>query len=316
MKIPETAAVSSASFTAHSQREQQMAASQKVYRLLHQLPQQAATLSSDDVIVEEPLLIILHWYDQQAGLSKQRDLSVTMRTPGQDVLLTLGFLYAQSLIVGLTDIEDISFVDERQVLTNQIEVKLAAGIVPNWSQLERYGVSHSSCGICGASSLKILALQQDQNIDDSSGWLSRKTIIGLPDLLQARQELFAVTGAVHGAGYFSMNQMQSVHEDVGRHNALDKVIGEVLFKQLWRQQSVLVLSGRISFELVQKAVIANIPVIVAVGAPSSLAISAAKQFNLTLIGFTRAGRFNVYHGDWRLCDEQSRNRLVSGDSDE
>ena len=261
-------------------------------------------MTPDVVVSEQPLQIILHWYSEQQW--HQRELSMTMRTPGDDKILVVGFLLSQQIITAISDIQSIKLDEE-----NVAEVKLSPLVQVDWQQLSRTFVSHSGCGICGQSQLKSLALNysafsSSSNSSSQGVWLSAQQIISLPALLAKQQTIFAKTGGCHGAGIWC-NEQFLVCEDVGRHNAVDKVIGRLLqLRQQVRsspqmeEQRILVLSGRVSFELVQKAIAGKIAIIVAVGAPSDLAVATAKQFNMTLIGFVKPMSFNVYCGQDRI----------------
>lgn len=256
--------------------------------------------SYDQVIVEAPLQILLAWQSSLSENVSSKPLMVTMRTPGHDSELAIGLLLSLGVIHALEDIAHISHLD-----AHVIEVTLSKNNEPNWSMLERNSISQASCGVCGQKQIQQLVLRHSSVTDTKEQWLPAQQIILLGQLLRAKQLFFADTGGVHAAGLWQDNQYIAVHEDVGRHNAVDKVIGRLLQMvnddpQLNAEPLTLVLSGRISFELVQKAIVANIPVIVAIGAPSSLAISLAKQFNITLIGFAKPQQFNVYSGEFRI----------------
>lgn len=253
----------------------------------------------DYAIVEEPLLISLCYFDNDSGTYQTIDLTVIMRTPGNDKELITGFLFNEQVINKEKDIISIKSNDDSQN-NNHVMVKLAEPVQPDWEKITRSFASQSSCGICGKTSLNGLAIKNDKIIDNESVWLKSNHIIKHAQDLKLHQPLFIKTGGVHGAGYIVNNEWVCVYEDVGRHNAVDKVIGNIVINNTLANKSILVLSGRISFELMQKAVTAAIPVIIAIGAPSSLAISAAIQFNITLIGFTRNNQFNVYHGSHRI----------------
>ncbi|CAG9296447.1 formate dehydrogenase accessory sulfurtransferase FdhD [Celerinatantimonas diazotrophica] len=264
-------------------------------------------LEGDDVAVEEPLQISLQWFDPALNDVCHREWSLTMRTPGNDIALVRGLLLTQQVITCLDDVDSITVFDSEQRHShNHLLVSLKKGIEPDWELLARSYVSQSSCGICGMTSMRSLCLKRPVSIDEAAGWLAPEAVLQMPQQLRNQQQLFARTGAVHGAGFWSGEGVVQIAEDVGRHNALDKLIGQIYDQDLWQPQSVLVLSGRVSFELVQKAMLASIPVIVAVGAPSTLAVDMAKQFNMTLIGFTKARQFNVYHGHWRLALDAER----------
>ena len=257
-------------------------------------------LSEDFVISEEPLNIVLHWTNQQTGDDLEKTFMVTMRTPGEDAFLVTGLLLSYGIITHAKQIESITTNE-----FNQCDITLAKSVVLDWKSLTRQFVSHSGCGICGANNVKKLANTFNVNIDEAPNWLSFETLMTFPDKLRQQQSLFSATGGVHSAGIFNLEKCLSVHEDVGRHNAVDKVVGDVLGRGEIGKQNILMLSGRISFELMQKAVAAKIPVVVAIGAPSSLAIEVAKQFNITLIGFVSHRTCNVYHGSFRLIKEQT-----------
>lgn len=251
--------------------------------------------SYDQVIIEAPLQIILVYFCNDSRSYLHRPLMVTMRTPGHDHLLVSGLLLTSSIVTNGDDIVQINHTD-----THTVEVTLRQTIVPDWSKLQRQGLSSSSCGVCGQEQIKQLAIYQLPVSNKKEQWLSPSEIVTLPKQLKILQPCFKETGGVHAAGLWHQGRFLAVQEDVGRHNAVDKIIGHQLTLTSDIDDFVLVLSGRISFELVQKAIMANIPVIVAVGAPSSLAIALAKQFNITIVGFTKSQQFNLYSGEFRL----------------
>lgn len=258
--------------------------------------------SIDHVIVEEPLQIRLLYLDAQ-GTEQERILLVTMRTPGEDKQLVTGLLLSEGIIGHAGDILGFNLhldADERR--PNEIDVSLAVHVRPDWSRINRDTAAYSSCGVCGKSSMQSLELRGIPRLDSQEQWLPGSVITSLLDTLQEAQSLFARTGSAHGCGLFdaSGNLLLS-SEDVGRHNALDKLIGKAALAGITQMsQKVLVVSSRLSFELVQKTLVAGIPVVVAAGAPSNLAINMARRFNLTLIGFAHSGGFNIYHGGFRL----------------
>jgi len=252
-------------------------------------------LSQDLVISEEPLNIVLHWTCQETGELLEKTLMVTMRTPGDDASLVTGLLLSHAIIEHADQIQSIISSE-----LNQCDITLATSVVLDWEALTRHFISHSGCGICGTSNVKKLAHTFNVTIDETPQWVPVSALLTFSTQLRQQQSLFSLTGGVHSAGIFSLQACLSVKEDVGRHNAVDKVIGDLLTQSKLANQSILMLSGRISFELMQKAVAAKIPVVVAIGAPSNLAIAVAKQFNITLIGFVSEHTFNVYHGDFRL----------------
>ncbi|WP_440875967.1 formate dehydrogenase accessory sulfurtransferase FdhD [Thalassotalea sp. PLHSN55] len=273
----------------------------------------------DTVIVEEPLLVSMTFFDNASKQWLTRDLTVMMRTPGDDQLLVMGLLFSENIITSQHHVCSIRYYDQDSShqnnqnkphnsynqsspnTNNHIEIKLIADVDVNWQAIQRTFASQSSCGICGKSSLQALALASNRAIDESNAWLSCLDIIEFSKQLSARQQLFNLTGSVHGAGLIANKKWQGVFEDVGRHNAVDKVIGKLMQTDSFAKQSILVLSGRVSFELMQKAIMAGIAVVIAIGAPSSLAITAARQFNVTLVGFTKAEQFNVYSAHQRIC---------------
>ncbi|PKI17621.1 formate dehydrogenase accessory sulfurtransferase FdhD [Colwellia sp. 12G3] len=265
--------------------------------------------SADIVIVEQPLQITLSWLEQ--GVEKSKVFTITMRTPGHDYFLIIGLLHSEGVIKQLTTVESIKIASEDvpgEGKHNEWLVRFIDGFIPDLSILDRYMVSYSSCGLCGATSLKTLQLKTDINLSYSEhkNVLAAQSILLLSSKMRREQGLFDKTGGVHGAALFDQQlNIQQLYEDIGRHNAVDKVIGALLASDKAVQKAplwILLVSGRISFEIVQKTIMAGISVLVGVGAPSDLAIQAAKQFNLTLIGFVSNKGFNVYHGDWRLTN--------------
>jgi len=248
-------------------------------------PGGASLRAQDLVAVEEPLQIRL-------GGS---DVAITMRTPGHDRELALGFLYTESLLANPDQIADVRVDDSGAVI-----VSLVADIAPD-IDARRFYVT-SSCGVCGKASIDALAASGCAMLPAGQPKLSAGLVPHFPGRLREAQAIFEHTGGLHAAGLFNTGgELLYLREDVGRHNAVDKLVGAAfLERRLPLHDHVLMLSGRISFELVQKAVMAGIPIVIAVGAPSSLAIETALRFGMTLIGFVRAGHFNVYTGSHRL----------------
>ena len=248
----------------------------------------------DLVAVEAPLEVVL---SQNGG---GRSLGVLMRTPGDDRDLVLGLLLAEAIIRSSADVESIDGpVTEARDLPARTTVKLAPH-VDLGAVTERVLTSTSACGLCGRLAVQTL----DRGYPSSPGTpeVSAALITTLPNELRAKQTVFAETGGLHAAGLFDVTGTpQVIREDIGRHNAVDKVIGAALANGgVPASTSVLVVSGRVAYEIVQKAAAAGIRVIVAVGAPSSLAVEAARATGITLIGFVRDGRFNVYSGAERI----------------
>ncbi len=255
---------------------------------------------TDTLSVEEPLEIQVGFF--QNGGRVFESLSVTMRTPGQDRELAAGFLFTEGLIEKAEDIDSIEFVKPPNAETGQrntLRVELAPGVSCDLSSLRRRFLTSSSCGVCGKASLEALK-GNCAPLPLGSFTLQAAGVAGLPQTLRASQPGFEKTGGLHACGLFDrVGTLLSLKEDVGRHNALDKLIGaEFLERRLPLSDRVLLLSGRVSFELVQKAARAGVPLLAAVGAPSSLAVETAERFGLTLIGFVREDRFNLYtHGE-------------------
>jgi len=263
-------------------------------------------LVSDKVIVEQPLQITIVWGNNHDDNPTEHSqvFSITMRTPGNDRQLIIGLLMSEGVIDSLEDIADIS-PNTTENKNNLWEVTLCQGLVPELSSLERYQMTYSSCGLCGTTSLKSLELRNPQVLSEKNHVLSIADILLMPEVMREHQSVFKVTGSSHAAGLFNGNCLFDLREDIGRHNAVDKLFGALLESRSCEgdkvpEHLVCLVSSRVSFEIVQKTVMAGIAILIAVGAPSDLAISAAKRFNLTLIGFASENGFNVYHGEWRL----------------
>ena len=277
-------------------------------------------LQYDQVIAEQPLQIRLSWQVNESSKCESQIFSITMRTPGDDKALIVGLLLSEGIIKQLSELESIRSEtglddDELEHLqgqgsnsssqpedNNQWEVKLNSGVIPDIKSLERFQVTYSSCGLCGTTSLKSLEMKSPPVLSQDKHWLAFSAICAMPDIMRAAQEQFVQTGGSHAAALFdATGNIIDVKEDIGRHNALDKLLGNSLISSnISQAQYCVAVSGRISFEIVQKTVMAGVAVLIAVGAPSDLAIQAAKRFDLTLIGFTTKSGFNLYHGDWRL----------------
>ncbi len=260
----------------------------------------------DKIAVEEPLQLHLYWpvSDLKPHDNNQNNhqiLTITMRTPDQDKALAIGLLRAEGIIQAINDVQ---FVDtEPGSLNEGNQLHLLLNKLPQnrLEALSRNFISHSSCGICGKTSLKALELNQPTSQFPPTHPINPALLTELPEKLRQNQQLFSQTGGIHAAGIFDIDgNLSSIAEDVGRHNALDKAIGLELCKGNNSQDKIIVVSGRASFELVQKAIMGGYAVMLAVGAPSSLAITAAERFDLTLIGFLKKNSFNLYSGEWRL----------------
>lgn len=255
----------------------------------------------DLLAVEEPLEIRIGFgtlRDRQ-----QKSLSVTMRTPGHDFELAIGFLFTEGIIQHMDHVESVKYcedVGKQEEKGNVVRVELKPEVSIDFEKLQRHFYTSSSCGVCGKSSIESVKVACQQLTDGFS--ISASLIHQLPDKLRKAQTVFEYTGGLHAVGLFNKaGELILLREDVGRHNALDKAIGAmVLKKQVPLSDYALLVSGRASFELVQKAAVAGIPILVAVGAPSSLAVALAKASGMTLLGFVRNERFNIYCGDQRI----------------
>ena len=260
----------------------------------------------DELVVEEPLEI-------RVG---QQSLIVIMRTPGHDFELAAGFLYTESLINSVDDIEIIAYCDEENATTktngqysslslfqNIVNVRLLQELNLEQAGWQRNFHANASCGLCGKMTIESVKHQVDSL--DSGFRLNQKVFYELNDQLRAAQPVFEKTGGLHAAGLFNENgELLIVREDIGRHNAVDKVIGQALLSDMLPlDRHVLMVSGRASFEIVQKALFARIPIIVAVSAASTLAVDLAEEGNLTLIGFMREQRMAVYSHPERILSE-------------
>ena len=251
----------------------------------------------DVVAVEEPLEIRL---SVQGFILR---VTATMRTPGHDEELALGFLWSEGVIRDRESIQSVKrSADPRlEVSENVIVVELSSGTQVDWSRLNRKVDVQSSCGICGRQSLQSLR-NLEINKPKGTHWPRKLSLGTFLEQLSSSQEMFRKTGGVHASGLFDYDgNLICLREDVGRHNALDKVVGWNLdHKNAPAEDMILLVSGRISFELVQKALLAGIPNLVGIGAPSSLAIELAREFDMTLLGFLRESSVNVYSGEWRI----------------
>ena len=256
----------------------------------------AGTLE-DVVATEEPLEIRLA-YSRPDGRRAEQSISVTMRTPGHDGELAAGFLYTEGIIRSKDDVESVAPCGPPAPsgLINVVRVELAANVDVALDRLERHFYTSSSCGVCGKSSLDAVAVQGHYDLEDLEFQVSGEHLGALPDALRTRQTVFERTGGLHASGLFDgAGQIVAVREDVGRHNALDKLIGQALLAdELPLSAFGIVVSGRASFELMQKAMMAGVPLLAAVGAPSSLAVELAEEFGMTLIGFLKRNKLNVY----------------------
>jgi FdhD protein len=263
----------------------------------------------DYLATEEPLELRLI-----AGLNRQtqqkQTLAITMRTPGNDFELVAGFLLSEGIIQKREDIKRISYCVDKELTEEQrynvVNVFLSVSELPDLVKFERHFQVNSSCGVCGKASLEALENRHVQKVE-SSLQVSNELICELPEKLRKSQGLFDITGGLHAVALFNANgNLIALREDVGRHNAMDKLLGWALLENLLPLSNhIILVSGRASFELAQKALVAGIPMFCAVSAPSSLAVDLARKFNMTLVGFLRGERFNIYTHQERVSLESS-----------
>lgn len=251
----------------------------------------------DLISIEEPLEISIKFKEKDDWI--KRILSITMRTPGDDKDLVRGFLFNEQLIKNIKDIDTIeSFGDEvgQYNIQNKILATLNNSENINISKIKRDFITNSSCGVCGKSSLDALEIIKQNKTNPDQPKISKEVIIKSPTILRENQSEFSKTGGIHASGLFNSNgDLISVKEDVGRHNALDKLIGYTLFNgQINPLTQFITCSGRLNFELVQKVLMTDIGIMIGVGAPTSLAIDLANKFDITLIGFVKKDSFNIY----------------------
>ena len=257
----------------------------------------------DRVAVEEPMEIRVE--TSMDGRISTRSVSVTMRTPGHDFELAAGFLFSEGILGRREDIREITYCQTAGLQEyNVVTVRFREGLALDPDLINRNFYTSSSCGVCGKGSLEAVQVRGCQAIPDGTLSVEARILPALPELLLEGQKGFRRTGGLHAAGLFdSLGEMEALREDVGRHNAVDKIVGHALLEErVPLRDRILVVSGRTSFEILQKAVAAGIPAVVAVGAPSTLAVELARRFNVTLVGFARGQRFNLYAGGARVRD--------------
>jgi FdhD protein len=255
-----------------------------------------SSISRTDLLaIEEPLQICLN------GLP----LSITMRTPGADLDLATGFLFTEAIINDVGQILSMtaeSAEDSPEDSGDKVTIRLRPDVAIDPARVRRNFYTSSSCGVCGKLAMGAIEVHPSRVMQQSGPKFNADLIYRLPDLLRRAQDAFDRTGGIHAAALFSPEgTLLGLREDVGRHNAVDKLIGFALRDgTVPLDDSLILVSGRAGFELVQKSVMAGIPVLAAVGAPSSLAVEVAKRFGMTLVGFLRGQRFNIYSGNWRI----------------
>jgi FdhD protein len=264
-----------------------------------------AALEPDVLAVEEPLEIRLCF--GRAGRRREQSISITMRTPGHDAALAVGFLFSEGVIRAadqVVRIEHEGSEDCSRQQRNIVTVHLAEGVTFAPERLERHFYTTSSCGVCGKTSIEALEMAAAPSLPEGGPVVDAAVLQRLPAVLLEAQRVFSRTGGLHAAALFEPSgALMGLYEDVGRHNALDKLIGAQLMQRgLPLPEALVLVSGRASFELVQKALMAGVPILAAVGAPSSLAVALAERFGMTLAGFVRDGRCNVYAGRERVTE--------------
>ena len=258
----------------------------------------------DLVSIEEPLEIWVS-YPDKSGKAVEQSLSITMRTPGDDTTLVAGFLFAEGIIRRKEDIENIELfgpVTEPLSLQNQIRVSLKSGERLAENNYQRYFYSNSSCGVCGKSSIEALEMLHKPRISEHGFAIADARLRQLPDDLRLSQAEFSQTGGLHGVSLIdSSGRILHTMEDIGRHNAMDKLIGHLVLNDLMETDDKMILvSGRASYELLQKALMADIPFFASIGAPSSAAVDLARTFGMTLVGFLNDKDYNIYNKAYRI----------------
>lgn len=256
------------------------------------------TEEEDALAAEEPLEIRLLY--GPAHNRKQQSITVTMRTPGQDHELAAGFLFTEGLITTATDITDIRFLHDDH---NSIQVTLHERVEPVLPSTQRNFYANSGCGVCGKTDIASIytAVTNASRPIGPALTFPATRLLALPDVLREQQQLFDDTGGLHAAALFDADgKLLLLREDIGRHNAVDKLVGAALTANIALQHCLMLLSGRAGFELIQKAAMASIPIVAAVGAPSSMAVKMAQEWNITLVGFLRQQRCNIYTVEERI----------------
>ena len=273
---------------------------------IHRVEYSTVTSASDCIAIEEPLEIIIRYFSNKEWI--EEPLMVTMRTPGDDDSLVSGILFSEGVINNKSAIESIAPRGINKGLydvDNSLLVTLGKGNQLDLKNLQRHFMVNSSCGVCGKGTLNAIEIAYEPKIEKSMPIVSVDLITKLPDILRARQEQFANTGGVHASGLVSAGgELLHLAEDVGRHNAPDKLIGHVRSNNMLNPSEQFVMcSGRLGFDIIQKALMAGIGMIAGIGAPTSLALDLARKFDITLIGFIKKNKYNIYNGAWRIKDK-------------
>ncbi|WP_286235530.1 formate dehydrogenase accessory sulfurtransferase FdhD [Thalassotalea sediminis] len=266
----------------------------------------ALSRMQDRVVVEAPLQIELIFIDclRNVVIESIASYAIMMRTPGDDQVLIIGLLYGQGVIKSIDDVIEICRDEHEDSKENHWLVSLKSDCLSRAKSSQSTHTSYSSCGICGTSFIKALEIKGSHAVDNDTHWLSINTIHRMVSGLSSRQDIFSQTGGTHCAALFNQEGKPiALYEDIGRHNALDKLLGSRQTFNNAHGKDVVVLSSRISYEMVQKVIVSGISVLIAIGAPSVLAIQAAQRFNITVIAFARDNSFSIYHGESRLTDK-------------
>jgi len=271
---------------------------------IRKLQENQQVVVEDLVCIEEPLEINL--ISGKGAARRRHNLAVTMRTPGQDEYLATGFLFTEGIIDRMEEIIELEAIKDRRqaqkTLSNTIEIQLHPDKDVDHERLSRHFYTSSSCGVCGKGSIELVQQHISYLLPAQQPKIDCKVLSELPALLRKDQALFGATGGIHAAALFDpTGQLLDVQEDVGRHNAMDKLIGKALtLQQIPLQQHMVLVSGRTSFEIVQKCLMAGVAVLASVGAPSSLAVELADAHGMTLIGFLKEKACNIYCGAERI----------------
>ena len=270
---------------------------------IHRAENSTLKSSSDYIAIEEPLEISIRYYKSSEWLLEP--LMVTMRTPGNDEDLLTGLLFSEGVIRDTSEIEKISVKGNNEGnydIDNSLVVTLKKGSQLDLKNLQRHFMVNSSCGVCGKGSLNAIEIAYEPNIERVKPMVSVDLITKLPEILMAKQQQFANTGGVHASALFSADgELIHMAEDVGRHNALDKLIGYARRNSILRPfEQFVMCSGRLSFDIMQKALMAGIGMVIGIGAPTSLSLDLARKFDITLIGFVKKNKYNIYNGEWRI----------------
>ena len=272
---------------------------------IHRVEGLTRGISADCIAIEEPLEIIVRYYKGNDWVIEP--LMVTMRTPGDDSNLVSGLLFSEGVIQDKSAIDSIKVNAKNKGkydVDNSLIVTLSKGNQLDLKNLQRHFMVNSSCGVCGKGTLNAIEIAYEPEINKEGPIVSIGLISKLPNILSVKQKQFASTGGVHASALLSdKGEVLHIAEDVGRHNALDKLIGHVRTNEMLKPLEQFVMcSGRLGFDIIQKAVMSGIGMIVGIGAPTSLALDLAEKFDITLIGFIKKNKYNIYTGNWRISE--------------